>query len=1065
MSALWSLLGYSSSQKLWDSAKFSIIKTTTTKVDKNNEKSDVSNITITEVEIGRGCYGVIYEATYKGKKCIAKEINHNIKIDDISPNTIVESFVEKINILSTLRHPNIVHFLGVNFRETPMLIMEKMWANLTTLLADKPAIPLAIKVSILKDVACGLEYLHCQNPPVIHCDLITNNILLNKNLDAKLADTGLVKALEDITRRRLSTTPEALACMPPEMLIPHPEYKTQVDIFSFGCVTVHTVIQEFPNPTDQNESSEINKEGLVKISERSRRKRYIDKMSDLCPDLTYLATACLKDDPDHRPDAEKIRSWLEKYWEKPERKEHQREAIFKYCQSDKYSLIASLSNESVRVEKLQSEVESFRSEVQKLTNSTLSKNEEISSLQKSNNDQQVSIQSQQSEIDQLKSQCEKLSQQSSSEIVMNLSSMLRQEQEDMKEKQEEIKNLKMKLNKVEKNYANLKKESEEEEQEFQRDDKLWKAKAESTTPTDKDISKKMQEIDQEQEKLKEQVTTANLLSKNHLMEFNKSVMEIQVAKESYTQREKQMRQWQAMLEKQRKEISEFKQKLSNAKSTNRQQLDEKSLRLSLLQPQLNACQQKLDIKDKELSDMQSQNENLQKQLENVAKLHTTAQKDIAKYKTAFKQEVKISKEVSTNESLQSDLQKCQDPIEKKDNEVTLLNETLQKCQEINLQHQGKIKNLEKEIKKLTISHSKSSRQLEAKLKEKSKYIESLEKKSSGGHYCHYRYSLHWSPYLSLPVKRIKPSAAVVKDKVFITGGYQGFSPQGREMDTYLKSLERGDEVFCFNTTKCRCDSIASPVVLGGVASVNGQCVLVSGAEGNTLTGNVYVLCEEGSDEQWKKFSETVPTPRILPCVCCYGERWMIVCGGYTCKEGSNLLEAVNVVEILDTAKGEWYTLPEAGIPNLSTILACNVVGDDVYITGDDKVLKSDCSKLVSVITASSDNALWTEVPVVVEERDEDFHPFSIVEVNGEPMIIASISGSEDDATCVLIKDTTDTWRKMSEAVECQHCSAVVVTPTLELLFFGGSENVQLVGGTDVCQNGTLIPALNIGGEC
>jgi len=117
------------------------------------------------------------------------------------------------------------------------------------------------------------------------------------------------------------------------------------------------------------------------------------------------------------------------------------------------------------------------------------------------------------------------------------------------------------------------------------------------------------------------------------------------------------------------------------------------------------------------------------------------------------------------------------------------------------------------------------------------------------------------------VKRITPSAVLIKDKVFITGGFQGINPQERELGLYLNSLERGNEVFCFHTTKCRCDSIASPVVLGGVTSINGQCVLVSGAEGNTLTGNVYVLCEEGSDEQWKKFSEPVPTPRdITMCV-------------------------------------------------------------------------------------------------------------------------------------------------------------------------------------------------------
>ena len=64
------------------------------------------------------------------------------------------------------------------------------------------------------------------------------------------------------------------------------------------------------------------------------------------------------------------------------------------------------------------------------------------------------------------------------------------------------------------------------------------------------------------------------------------------------------------------------------------------------------------------------------------------------------------------------------------------------------------------------------------------------------------------------------------------------------------------------------------------------------------------------------------------------------------------------------------------------------------------------------------------------------------------MIIAS---SEDNVTCVLMKDTTDTWRKMSEAVECQHCSAVVVTPTLELL--GGSKRVSVDIATDLSEKG------------
>jgi len=108
--------------------------------------------------------------------------------------------------------------------------------------------------------------------------------------------------------------------------------------------------------------------------------------------------------------------------------------------------------------------------------------------------------------------------------------------------------------------------------------------------------------------------------------------------------------------------------------------------------------------------------------------------------------------------------------------------------------------------------------------------------------------------------------------------------------------------------------------------------------------------------------------------------------------------------------------------------------------------------LISAVTAKSGEIVWTEVQVVIDEVDEDLHPFCVVGVNEEPIIIASISSSEDDVTCVLMKDTTDKWRKMSGAVERQHCAAVVVTPTLELLLFG-SGNTQ-----HVCQNGTLIPA-------
>ena len=191
---------------------------------------------------------------------------------------------------------------------------------------------------------------------------------------------------------------------------------------------------------------------------------------------------------------------------------------------------------------------------------------------------------------------------------------------------------------------------------------------------------------------------------------------------------------------------------------------------------------------------------------------------------------------------------------------------------------NRFQNLENERKRLVRSEKSLRKQIkhkEAEIKEKDKQIKSLEL-SSETHPKEHNFDVRWYPYISLPVKKIRPSVTMIKDRVFVTIGYQSTSPQGRELQDYLQALEDKSNIFCFHLAKCRCDTIASPVQLGALASVNGQCVLVSGADsvGNTLTGNVYMLCEEGSHDQWKEFSKPLPTPRILACACCYGSRFV-----------------------------------------------------------------------------------------------------------------------------------------------------------------------------------------------
>ena len=149
----------------------------------------LSNVRLTGTTIGAGAYGSVEEVAIPGAICAAKKI-HEIFLDrsEIPPSEIrknLAQFVRECQLMSTLRHPNIVQFLGVCFfpgTRLPALVMERLLTNLHDLLdpeidpppppdAPKPFFPLGLKCSILHNVANGLAYLHERAPPIIHRDL------------------------------------------------------------------------------------------------------------------------------------------------------------------------------------------------------------------------------------------------------------------------------------------------------------------------------------------------------------------------------------------------------------------------------------------------------------------------------------------------------------------------------------------------------------------------------------------------------------------------------------------------------------------------------------------------------------------------------------------------------------------------------------------------------------------------------------------------------------------------------------------------------------------------------
>ena len=157
----------------------------------------LNRVKVTNRVLGHGSYATVLELEYMGLKCAGKKI-HELLLEQGGASYSVRRFEEECRLLSQVRHPNVVQFLGVYFQQgvsTPILVMEFLPTNLTSCIEQYGILPKEISYSILHDVALGLCYLHSQTPPIIHRDLSSNNVLLTLNMTAKISDLGVARIL------------------------------------------------------------------------------------------------------------------------------------------------------------------------------------------------------------------------------------------------------------------------------------------------------------------------------------------------------------------------------------------------------------------------------------------------------------------------------------------------------------------------------------------------------------------------------------------------------------------------------------------------------------------------------------------------------------------------------------------------------------------------------------------------------------------------------------------------------------------------------------------------------
>ncbi|KAK9868869.1 hypothetical protein WJX84_005074 [Apatococcus fuscideae] len=154
-------------------------------------------------------------------------------------------------MMATLRHPNVVMFLGV-CTQPPCVITEfcARGSMLDALQRAHKSQAMAMeldwrkRLSMALDAAKGMHYLHSSQPPIVHRDLKSANLLVDKHWRVKVADFNLSRFMNssDVVSSVAATNPRWLA---PEVLSGD-DYGTAADVYSFGVIMWELLMWQIP---------------------------------------------------------------------------------------------------------------------------------------------------------------------------------------------------------------------------------------------------------------------------------------------------------------------------------------------------------------------------------------------------------------------------------------------------------------------------------------------------------------------------------------------------------------------------------------------------------------------------------------------------------------------------------------------------------------------------------------------------------------------------------------------------------------------------------------------------
>ncbi|RDX60591.1 Cysteine-rich receptor-like protein kinase 3, partial [Mucuna pruriens] len=232
-----------------------------------------------ENKLGEGGFGDVYKGTLKNGKVVAVKkllLGQSGKMD--------EQFESEVKLISNVHHKNLVRLLGCCSKGQERILVYEFMANnsLDRFLfgENKGSLNWKQRYDIILGTAKGLAYLHEDfHVCIIHRDIKTSNILLDDDMQPRIADFGLARLLPEDQSHLSTRFAGTLGYTAPEYAI-HGQLSEKADAYSFGVVVLEVISGQKSSELRADAEGEFLLQRAWKLYEQDMHLELVDKTLD-----------------------------------------------------------------------------------------------------------------------------------------------------------------------------------------------------------------------------------------------------------------------------------------------------------------------------------------------------------------------------------------------------------------------------------------------------------------------------------------------------------------------------------------------------------------------------------------------------------------------------------------------------------------------------------------------------------------------------------------------------------------------------------------------------------------